>query len=145
MIKILDPSALRLHTSLSKSEHGTAWGVFRDPANGFYLLTERSPTSNNAGQWGFTGGGVDDGESHVVALRRETKEEILVDVPLSAFKPIISETETNTTWFEAFLKVKPKKTAEVSNFAWVPFYDLEDYNLHKSVRNYFKMMHKHIK
>lgn len=131
--------------SLSKSKFGTGWAVFRDPANGKYLLCERSPTSNNAGQWGFPGGGVDEGESHAVATRRECKEEIGVDVPLRSFKPIIGEDETNTTWYEVFLKITPKLTEEVSAYRWVYPYDLDEYDLHKSVRNYFKALRKHVK
>jgi 8-oxo-dGTP pyrophosphatase MutT (NUDIX family) len=131
--------------AIAKSKFGTSWAVFRDPANAKYLICRRSPTSNNAGQWGFPGGGVDEGESHAVACRRETSEEIKVDIALKMFHPVMSEDETNTIWFEVFQKVAPKKTEEVDMYKWVFPYELDQYDLHKSVRNYFKSLRNHIK
>lgn len=131
--------------SLSKSKFGTAWAVIRDPNNGKYLICRRGPTANNAGQWGFAGGGVDEGESHQQGCRRETKEEILVDLPLKMFHAVMSEDETDTVWFEVFQKVSPKKTEEVDAYAWVYPYQMDEYHIHKSVRNYFKRLHGQVK
>lgn len=149
MVKIIDKSALKdarapkltkMMKALAKSKFGTAWGVFRDPATAKYLLCRRASGTNNAGQWGFPGGGVDEGESHKVAVKRETKEEILVDVPLSKFHPVMSQDKTNSVWFEIFLKITGKKTEEVDAFVWVFPYEMDEYDLHKSVRHYFKML-----
>lgn len=150
MVKILDKSVLKdvrepkktkLMTALAKSKHGTAWAVIRDPATARILICRRSPTSNNAGQWGFPGGGVDEGESHKVACRRETIEEIGVTLPLSSFIEVIaSDKDTTTIWFEVYSKVRGKKTEEVDMFAWVLPHELDGYHLHKSVRQYFKTL-----
>jgi 8-oxo-dGTP diphosphatase len=129
--------------SLSKSKFGIGWAVFRDPATGMYLICQRSPTSNNAGQWGWPGGGVDEGETHAVAVRREVSEEIGVTISLRDLKPIIGDDDTNTTWFEVFQKIKPKLTEEVSAYKWVYPYDLDEYPLHKSVRHYFRALANH--
>lgn len=136
----------KIQISLSKSKLGTAWAVIRDPANGKYLICRRAATANNAGQWGFPGGGVDEGESHKQAVRRETKEEILVTLPLSAFHEVIAQDKGITTiWFEVFQKVSGKKTKEVDAFAWVYPHELDEYHLHKSVRHYFKTMSSYAK
>lgn len=131
--------------SLSKSEFGTAWAVFRNPANGAYLLAQRAPGTNNEGQWGFPGGGVDEGESHVQALRREVNEECGILLALSVFKPIMSQDDLSVEWYEVFQKVTPKKTKEISAYKWVMAYDMDELELHKSVRHYFKALHNHTK
>lgn len=129
---------IKVQVALAKSKLGTSWAVIRDPANGKYLLCRRAEGTNNAGQWGFPGGGVDEGESQLAALVREMFEEIVVRVDESMLHAVA---QTGTVmWFEMFLRVKPKKTEEVDAFQWVNAYDLDQYELHKSVKDYFKAL-----
>lgn len=152
MVKILDTNALVDARNVAVAaggegkkkkpkKIGTAWGVIRNPATGAYLLCRRSPTSNNAGQWGFPGGGVDEGETHKQGLLREMDEEIKVKLSASQLHEIIAQQKDVTIiWYEVFQKVSPRKTEEVDMFAWVMPSDFDDYHLHKSVRHYFKVM-----
>lgn len=45
-----------------------------------FLVTRRQPGVHLAGMWEFPGGKIDPEESHSVALRREIREELDVDV-----------------------------------------------------------------
>lgn len=142
---VLDSAPKRKLKSESKSKHGTAWAVIRDPATARYLLTRRAKGSNNAGQWGFPGGGVDAGESEVEALVRECSEEMGVTLSATDLHAVMSREDTDTVWFEMFRKVKGVKTAEIDSYKWVYPWELDQYNLHKSVRHYFKALTNQIK
>lgn len=126
----------------AKSANGTVWAVIRNPATGEYLLGLRGPSTNNANQWGFPGGGIDDGESFETALLREVEEEIQVTLSEKELHIVIQDEPTMSTWFEVFSKVKPAKTQEVVKFKWVHPHDMDSLPLHKSVRGYFAALHK---
>jgi len=48
--------------------------------HGAFLVTRRQPGVHLEGLWEFPGGKIDPEETHVVALRREIREELDVDV-----------------------------------------------------------------
>jgi 8-oxo-dGTP pyrophosphatase MutT (NUDIX family) len=131
---------IKIMVSQSKSKFGTAWAVIRDPSNGKYLICRRGPTANNAGQWGFPGGGVDEGEMHIEACARETWEEIQVRLAVKNFHAVAHSPDSAVIWFEVFKLVQPKATEEVDQFKWVHPYDLYKYTLHKSIKDYFKAL-----
>ncbi len=131
---------MKVQIAYAKSEHGIVWAVIRDPATGMYLLCRRGPKTNNAGQWGFPGGGVDEGETLEQALAREAWEEIVVRLSMQAMHPVIQSKDLHTTWFEIFLKVAPRVTPEVDKFAWAHPHDMHKYALHKSVTGYFRAL-----
>ena len=133
---------IKVRIATAKSIHGTAWMVPRDPATGKYLLCKRAPGTNNEGQWGFPGGGVDEGEHHDVAAAREGYEEIGVHVSVDDLHLTAHSEDTMVLWFEVFKRIKPKVSAEVSAFRWVSPIDFDEYKLHKSVKDYFKALRR---
>ena len=56
--------------------------------DGRVLLAQRPQGKHMAGMWEFPGGKVDDGETPEVALIRELKEELAIDVRHSCLAPI---------------------------------------------------------
>jgi mutator protein MutT len=52
--------------------------------NGSFLVTRRLEGTHLAGLWEFPGGKIAGGESHVVGLRREIREELDTDVEVGA-------------------------------------------------------------
>ena len=53
----------------------SVWVAVFCPSSFRVLLAQRAPTTRNAGQWNFFGGGVDPGERPVKTALRELKEE----------------------------------------------------------------------
>lgn len=136
---------IKLQVSVSKSIHGTAWVVARDPATGKYLICRRAKGTNNSGQWGFPGGGVDEGEKHDQAAARETFEEIKVRVTINDLHYVVHSDDTQVLWFELFKKINPKATEEVDAFEWVTPTEMQGFKLHKSVKDYFKALREQVR
>ncbi len=67
-------------------EPGTLTGLVSGTAGGpAFVLTRRTARLNrHPGQWALPGGRVDEGESALDAARREVKEELGLDLPLSS-------------------------------------------------------------
>ena|SRR5476651_58675 len=127
---------MKIQVALAKSDHGTAWIVARDK-RGRYLIGKRGPTSNNAGQWGFLGGGVDAGEEYAEAAAREGNEEAGIVIESSDLHEATISLDGHSIWFELFKKIDPVPTDEVVQFKWVEPYNMHKYKLHKSVKDYF--------
>ena len=71
--------------------------VLRDPTGSVFLMRMVDPGSAQ-GRWITPGGAVNDGESYPGALRREVKEELGVELSLSAVGPAIWQRELTFSW-----------------------------------------------
>lgn len=70
------------------------------------LIVRRSMDSDkHGGKWGFPGGGIDQGESSLEAIRRECEEEIGV-IPIGLRKLAQNE---RITWFRGMLPCDPEE------------------------------------
>lgn len=54
------------------------------------VLTVRWRFADGTGVWGVPGGGIDPGESHVDAVRRELREEVGLDLPADSLGPCVA-------------------------------------------------------
>lgn len=102
------------------------------------------------GKWSFPGGAVELGESVRDAVIRETKEEIGLDVYITKDAPIdaydiMTLDEAGLLQFHFVLLhflARPKDgvlkpASDVTEAKWVPFDEVENYDLAKSVRSFF--------
>lgn len=60
------------------------------------LLTQRNLNQNRAGKWEDTHGGLQSGESSILGIKRELKEEIGIDIKTSELKFIKTLKQKNT-------------------------------------------------
>ena len=102
------------------------------------------------GKWSFPGGAVELGENVRDAVIRETKEEIGLDVyitkdtPIDAYDILTLDKEGLLKFHFVLLhflaKVKNgvlKPASDVTDAKWVPFEEVENYDLATSVRSFF--------
>lgn len=104
------------------------------------LLLKRSPLVKNGGLWNFPGGNVDDKESVLRAVIRETGEEIGHTVPLEAVR-MIDTIQTDTKRMLGFVTYcdglfHPTLNDEHSEHRWVTAEELRalDATLHNPTR-----------
>ena len=112
------------------------------------------------GKWSFPGGAIELGETVRDAVIRETKEETRLDVKLVEDRPmdaydILTLDKTGRLRYHYVLLqflVRPKQgklepTSDVTDARWVPFEEVEKYDLAESVRSFFvkhrKELQKH--
>lgn len=107
-----------------------AAGVIFMAPDGDILLLRRAGTpgvDNYVGHWALPGGGGEDGEQPEDTARRESREEMGVDISddTAPMKPIDRRVTPNGMVFHTFVsptqeKFAPKLNAEHSGYAWAP-------------------------
>ena len=112
------------------------------------------------GKWSFPGGAVELGEAVRNAVIRETKEECGLDVefiedtPIDAYDILTLDKTGRIRYHYVLLQfiVRPKQgklesISDVTDARWVPFEEVETYDLAESVRSFFikhrKELQKH--
>ena len=114
------------------------------------LVLVKRGAEPSLGKWSFPGGAVELGEAVRDAVVRETKEECSLDVqlvddePMDAYDILTSDEYGRFRYHYVLLQflVRPKggvlkATSDVSDARWVPFQEVENYDLPESVRSFF--------
>ena len=115
------------------------------------LLLVRRGAEPALGKWSFPGGAVELGEAVRDAVVRETKEEcslevqLVDDVPMDAYDILTSDEYGRFRYHYVLLQflVRPKggvlkATSDVSDARWVPFQEVENYDLTELARHFFR-------
>ncbi len=108
-------------------------------------------------KWSFPGGAVELGEAVRDAVVRETKEEcgldveLLEDRPMDAYDILTADESGRLRYHYVLLQflVKPKNgvlkpTSDATDAKWVPFDEVETYDLTESVRSFFRKHRKEL-
>lgn len=97
------------------------------------LLLKRSEKGDNAGTWGLPGGKVEDGETNIDGALREIREECGVSAKGRRFDSL-QETDGRHQWTTFFYHIDEKFDCKLSDehtdWKWIPFEELESYELH---------------
>jgi len=107
------------------------------------------------GKWSFPGGAVELGEAVRDAVVRETREECGLDVefveetPMDAYDILTLDKDGRLQYHYVLLQflVRPKQgklepTSDAIDARWVPFKEVEKYDLAESVRSFFRKHRK---
>ena len=113
------------------------------------ILLEKRKNEPSRGKWSIPGGLVELGESVEQAVIREVKEETGLDVEALCLVDVVDNIN-----FDARGKVKyhyvivdflvnircglPKAASDADELKWVPFSEVEEYDLTKSFRDFFQ-------
>jgi mutator protein MutT len=98
----------------------TVRAIITDKA-GRYFLIQRLATDTGGGMWQFVGGGVDEGQTPVEAIKREAKEEANLELmQLKKYKTIYNDVMKHSSiYFTAKAKGNVKLQAiEVQGYGW---------------------------
>jgi 8-oxo-dGTP diphosphatase len=117
--------------------------------NGDQILLEKRKNSPGKGKWSVPGGLVDLGETAEQAIIREVKEETGLEVYNPRLVDVVSYISLNEKGSVVYHYViidylvtskggKPKAASDAEDLKWVPFYEVEQYNLTKSFRHFFQ-------
>jgi 8-oxo-dGTP pyrophosphatase MutT (NUDIX family) len=97
------------------------------------LLLKRSNKGDNPGTWGLPGGKLEDGETNIDGALREVREECGGSFAGKRFDSLLDQ-DGRFTWTTFFYKVDKKFDCKLSDehtdWAWIPFNELESYELH---------------
>jgi ADP-ribose pyrophosphatase YjhB (NUDIX family) len=120
------------------------------------ILLEKRKNEPGKGKWSIPGGLVELGESAKETAIREVREETSLEVE----KPMLIDVVDNVTRDENgeikyhfvivdyFVKLKggvPKASSDAAELEWVQLSDVEDYDLTKTIREFFKRNSERLK
>jgi ADP-ribose pyrophosphatase YjhB (NUDIX family) len=121
------------------------------------LVLVRRGAEPALGRWSFPGGAVELGEAVRDAAVREAKEECGLDVELVEDRPMdvydIRNIDESGRLLYHYVLIqffaRPKKgalkaTSDVTDARWVPFEEVEKYDLVESVRSFFRKHRKEL-
>jgi ADP-ribose pyrophosphatase YjhB (NUDIX family) len=105
------------------------------------------------GKWTIPGGLVEVGESLDVAIVRETKEEVCLDVDNPSLIGVVDNVDLDEhgkvkyhyVIIDYLVRVKSgtiQAASDAEELRWVPFNEVEDYNLTASFRLFFRQNRK---
>jgi 8-oxo-dGTP diphosphatase len=117
--------------------------------NGDKILLEQRKNEPSKGKWSVPGGLVELGESMEDAVVREVKEETGLDVYEPRLVDVVnyvSYGERGTVIYHyvivdylvTVMRGKPKAASDAAALRWVPFNELEQYDLTESFRLFFE-------
>jgi 8-oxo-dGTP diphosphatase len=111
-------------------------GVIR--RDGLLLITQRMPDDTLAGYWEFPGGKVERDEDLRIALKRELREEIDVEVELGAeihrIVHAYPDRDVRLYFFDATILSGEPRKVEVADLRWVRPDELMDYQFPEADR-----------
>ena len=114
--------------------------------SGRVLINQRPPGKEFEGFWEFPGGKVENGETPELAVIRELKEEIDIDVSSTCLAPLsFSETIYNNTHILILLYIARKwegfiKPLENQKILWVKPKDISEYEILPADKSFFPIL-----
>ena len=113
------------------------------------ILLEKRKNAPGKGKWSIPGGLVDLGESIEQAVIREVKEETGLDVYEPRLVDVVNYVSLGeqgavryhfviVDYLVTVKEGKPKAASDAEALKWVPFNEVEEYNLTKSFRRFFQ-------
>ena len=120
----------------------TTAGIFRK--DNFFLLAKRRPGGSMGGRWEFPGGKADEGETPEEALEREIREELGAEINVG--KHLFSSgfhnkgEEFSVLVFDAVFRTPPAVLTEHEEIRWLPFEDIEAFDMADSDREIYKKL-----
>jgi 8-oxo-dGTP diphosphatase len=113
------------------------------------LLLEKRKNKPGQGKWSVPGGLVELGEHIEHAVIRETKEETCLEVAEPSLVDVVDDVELDDAGrvqyhfviIDYHVKVtggEPKAASDADELRWVPFSEVEAYNLTSSFRQFFR-------
>ncbi len=117
--------------------------------DGDKILLEKRKNAPSKGKWSVPGGLVELGESVEQAVIREVKEETGLEVIEPRFVDIVDHISLDEKGAVKYHFViidylvtvksgKPKASSDADALKWVPFNEVEQYNLTESFRRFFR-------
>jgi mutator protein MutT len=113
------------------------------------ILLEKRKNAPGKGRWSIPGGLVEIGESTEHAVTREVKEETGLDVEEPRLVDVVDDVsldEKGTVKYHFVIvdyiinvmRGVPKAASDADELKWVPFSEVEEYDLTRSFRSFFR-------
>lgn len=120
------------------------------------ILLEKRKNEPGKGKWSIPGGLVELGESAKESAIREVREEtsleveepMLIDVVDNVTRDENGEIKYHFVIVDYFVKLKcgvPKASSDAAELEWVQLSDVEDYDLTKTIREFFERNSERLK
>jgi ADP-ribose pyrophosphatase YjhB (NUDIX family) len=113
------------------------------------ILLEKRKNQPGKGKWSIPGGVVNLGESLEQAVIREVNEETCLEVDSPCLIDVVSDVSLDENgrvkyhfvivdYFVSVQRGEPAAASDADALNWVPFNDVEEYDLTRSFRTFFK-------